>query len=131
MALMYIDFQLESKSCNLDELNFFEEKKIVSMHRIGDISRTKLILNYSQINYHFCEGDYSDISDLFTNFISELASKEQKLFNYIEAMEISCSLSVVIKKFDEELSFTILPEHIDLFNKLHCKIDFDYYDMTS
>ena len=53
MALMYIDFQLESKSRNLDELNIFEEKKIVSMHRIGDISRTKLILNYSQINYHF------------------------------------------------------------------------------
>lgn len=122
---IYIDFQITSETEDIN-LDFIFQRK-GSYHKIGDISKTGIVLNYSQYNICFPEIETHSIDDYANDFFNYLdLEKKALLIDYIEKKECSVLVYFVVKNFENEyFNFDLSKENIKRFSEISASISVD------
>lgn len=122
---IYIDFQITSETEDIN-LDFIFQRK-GSYHKIGDISKTGIVLNYSQYNICFPEIETHSIDDSANDFFNYLdLEKKALLIDYIEKKECSVLVYFVVKNFENEyFYFDLSKENIKRFSEISASISVD------
>ncbi|MBP5587767.1 MAG: DUF4279 domain-containing protein [Treponema sp.] len=121
---IYIDLQISSKThnVNLDGLLNLKGK----MHRIGDKSKTGIILDYSQWNYSFNTIQIHDINEVATAFFDEIDKVKDKLKSYIKETASDVVVYFVIKNYDNEyIHLDLSKDNITKFSEIEASISVD------
>ncbi|MGN0630653.1 MAG: hypothetical protein ACI4JN_04925, partial [Ruminococcus sp.] len=97
---IYIDLQISSKTHNVNLNNLLNVKG--KMHRIGDKSKTGILLDYSQWNYSFDPIETHDMNEAATVFFYEIYKTKDKLNAYIKETDSDLLVYFVIRNHDSE-----------------------------
>lgn len=126
MPSIYIDFQVTSEFSNIN-LDFLFNV-IGKFHKIGDISKTGMKLDYSQWNYSFPELSTYDVNDVADLFFFENKNKIDLINKYCTENRASICIYFVIKNFDnknEQIYLGLSKENIKNFSLINAEVRFD------
>ena len=121
---IYIDIQISSKTHDVNLDGIFNLKG--KMHRIGDKSKTGIVLDYSQWDYSFNSMETHDINEVATAFFDEIGTVKDKLNAYIYETAADLLVYFVVRNYDNEyVHLDLSKENITKFSEIGASISID------
>lgn len=124
MVTIYIDLQLISEFYNINLDTLLEVKG--QCHKIGDISKTGIQLDYSEWSYCFDKIETDEINIVANDFFERVGERKIMIQEYIKQTKCTVNIYFVLKNYEKEkIYFDLSNENIKRFAEINASLLFD------